>query len=167
FSAPPTTYISPLSLHDALPIYDQPARARPAVPARPLALAMRPTGRIPDRAPADFPAVCVMGPTAAGKTELAVRLIEAFPFEIISVDSAMVYRGMDIGTAKPDAATLRRAPHRLIDLRDPEDTYSAGDFVRDARRAMAAIREAGRVPLLVGGTMMYFRALTRGLAGLP
>src|SRR5690606_39671006 len=83
FSAPPTTYISPLSLHDALPIYDQPARARPAVPARPLALAMRPTGRIPDRAPADFPAVCVMGPTAAGKTELAVRLIEAFPFEII------------------------------------------------------------------------------------
>ncbi len=128
---------------------------------------MRPTGRIPDRAPADFPAVCVMGPTAAGKTELAVRLVEAFPFEIISVDSAMVYRGMDIGTAKPDAATLRRAPHRLIDLRDPEDTYSAGDFVRDARRAMAAIREAGRVPLLVGGTMMYFRALTRGLAGLP
>jgi tRNA dimethylallyltransferase len=108
-----------------------------------------------------------MGPTAAGKTDLAVRLVEALPLEIVSVDSAMVYRGMDIGTAKPDAATRRRAPHRLIDIRDPEDTYSAGDFVRDARAAMAEIRAAGRVPLLVGGTMMYFRALTRGLADLP
>ena len=108
-----------------------------------------------------------MGPTAAGKTDLAVRLVQSLPFEIISVDSAMVYRGMDIGTAKPDAETRQRAPHRLIDVRDPEHTYSAGDFVRDARAEMARIREAGRVPLLVGGTMMYFRALTHGLAALP
>lgn len=115
----------------------------------------------------EFPAVCLMGPTAAGKTGLAVRLVEVFPFEVISVDSAMVYRGMDIGTAKPDARTQQRAPHRLIDIRDPEETYSAGDFVRDANAALAAIREKGRVPLLVGGTMMYFRALTQGLADLP
>lgn len=114
-----------------------------------------------------FPAVCLMGPTASGKTDLAVRLVEAFAFEIISVDSAMVYRGMDIGTAKPDAKTRRRAPHRLIDIRDPEQVYSAGDFVRDARAEMARIREAGRVPLLAGGTLMYFRALIRGLATLP
>lgn len=118
-------------------------------------------------APSGFPAVCLMGPTASGKTGLAVRLVEAFPFEIISVDSAMVYRGMDVGTAKPDAGTQRRAPHRLIDIRDPEETYSAGDFVRDANAALAAIRQAGRIPLLVGGTMMYFRALTQGLADLP
>jgi tRNA dimethylallyltransferase len=108
-----------------------------------------------------------MGPTASGKTELAVKLVEALPFEIISVDSAMVYRGMDIGTAKPGGDLLRRAPHRLIDIRDPEETYSAGDFVRDARAEMAKIRTAGRAPLLVGGTMMYFRALTQGLADLP
>ncbi|HEX2138225.1 MAG TPA: tRNA (adenosine(37)-N6)-dimethylallyltransferase MiaA [Woeseiaceae bacterium] len=108
-----------------------------------------------------------MGPTASGKTELAVRLVENLPLAIISVDSAMVYRGMDIGTAKPEAAILRRAPHRLIDIREPEDTYSAGDFVRDAQAEMANIRAAGRVPLLVGGTMMYFRALTRGIAELP
>lgn len=113
------------------------------------------------------PAVCLMGPTAGGKTELAVRLVEAFPFDIISVDSALVYRGMDIGTAKPDAAVLERAPHRLLDIREPEESYSAGDFVRDARREMERIRAAGRIPLLVGGTMMYFRALTEGLAGLP
>ncbi|HZD52777.1 MAG TPA: isopentenyl transferase family protein, partial [Woeseiaceae bacterium] len=81
-----------------------------------------------------------MGPTAAGKTDLAVRLVQSLPFEIISVDSAMVYRGMDIGTAKPDAETRQRAPHRLIDVRDPEHTYSAGDFVRDARAEMARIR---------------------------
>lgn len=113
------------------------------------------------------PAVCLMGPTAAGKTGLAVRLVEAFPFDIISVDSALVYRGMDIGTAKPDAAVLERAPHRLLDIREPEESYSAGDFVRDARREMEHIRAAGRIPLLVGGTMMYFRALTEGLASLP
>lgn len=113
------------------------------------------------------PAVCLMGPTASGKTELAVRLVQSLPLAIVSVDSAMVYRGMDIGTAKPGPEILERAPHRLIDIREPEETYSAGDFVRDARAEMADIRAAGRVPLLVGGTMMYFRALTRGIAELP
>jgi tRNA dimethylallyltransferase len=108
-----------------------------------------------------------MGPTAVGKTDVAVSLCERFPLDIVSVDSALVYRGMNIGTAKPDAATLRRAPHRLIDIRDPEESYSAGDFVRDARQAIGAICAAGRVPLLVGGTMMYFRALTEGIAELP
>ena len=108
-----------------------------------------------------------MGPTASGKTEVAIELCRHFPLDVISVDSALVYRGMDIGTAKPDAATLRATPHRLIDIRDPEDSYSAGDFVRDAREAMQAIFEAGRTPLLVGGTMMYFRALTAGMAKLP
>lgn len=108
-----------------------------------------------------------MGPTASGKTELAISLCKRFPCDLISVDSALVYRGMDIGTAKPDAATLARAPHRLIDIRDPEDSYSAGEFVRDAYREMDAIRAVGRIPLLVGGTMMYFRALTRGIAELP
>jgi tRNA dimethylallyltransferase len=108
-----------------------------------------------------------MGPTAAGKTDVAVSLRERFPLDIISVDSALVYRGMNIGTAKPDAMTLRRAPHRLIDIRDPEENYSAGEFVRDAQQAIGAICAAGRVPLLVGGTMMYFRALTAGIAELP
>ena len=112
-------------------------------------------------------AVCLMGPTASGKTDVAVRLCKRFPFDIISVDSALVYRGMDIGTAKPDAETLRRAPHRLIDIREPEDSYSAGDFVRDARIEIDAILATGRLPLLVGGTMMYFRALTGGIAELP
>ena len=112
-------------------------------------------------------AVCLMGPTAAGKTDVAVSLCERFPFDIVSVDSALVYRGMNIGTAKPDAATLCRAPHRLVDIRDPEESYSAGDFVRDAQHAISAICAAGRIPLLVGGTMMYFRALTGGIAELP
>jgi len=108
-----------------------------------------------------------MGPTAAGKTDVAISLRKRFPVDIISVDSALVYRGMDIGTAKPDTETLRRAPHRLIDIRDPEESYSAGDFVRDARTEMDAIIAAGNIPLLVGGTMMYFRALTGGIAALP
>jgi len=108
-----------------------------------------------------------MGPTASGKTELAVSLCKRFPFDVISVDSALVYRGMNIGTAKPDTDTLRRAPHRLIDIRDPEQSYSAGEFVRDARAAMHEIFASGRIPLLVGGTMMYFRALTEGIAELP
>ena len=112
-------------------------------------------------------AVCLMGPTASGKTEIAIALCRRFPFEIIGVDSAQVYRGMDIGTAKPDKATLTRAPHRLIDIRDPEEPYSAGDFVRDARQAMDEIFAAGQTPLLAGGTMMYFRALTQGIAELP
>ncbi len=93
-------------------------------------------------------AICLMGPTASGKTEIAVSLRKRFPLEIISVDSALVYRGMDIGTAKPDKETLRRAPHRLIDIREPEERYSAGDFVRDAREEMRAIQAAGRIPFL-------------------
>jgi len=108
-----------------------------------------------------------MGPTASGKTDTAIRLCKRFPCDIISVDSALVYRGMDIGTAKPDAATLARAPHRLIDIREPEEHYSAGDFARDARAEMDSIFALGRVPLLTGGTMMYFRALTEGIAELP
>jgi tRNA dimethylallyltransferase len=112
-------------------------------------------------------AVCLMGPTATGKTDVAVELAERFPCDIISVDSALVYRYMDIGTAKPDADTLRRAPHQLVDILDPEDAYSAGDFVRDAQDAIQASFAAGRIPLLVGGTMMYFRALTQGIAELP
>jgi tRNA dimethylallyltransferase len=108
-----------------------------------------------------------MGPTASGKTALAVSLVERFPLEIISVDSALVYRGMDIGTAKPDATTLARAPHHLLDIRDPTDAYSAAAFCDDARRLMADIVARGRVPLLVGGTMLYFRALLRGLDDLP
>ena len=111
--------------------------------------------------------VCLMGPTASGKTDVAISLCKRFPFDIVSVDSALVYRGMDIGTAKPNAETLQRAPHRLIDIRDPEESYSAGDFVRDARREIDSILAAGRVPLLVGGTMMYFRALIGGIAELP
>ena len=112
-------------------------------------------------------AVLLMGPTASGKTDIAVSLCERFACDIISVDSALVYRGMDIGTAKPDAETLRRAPHQLIDILEPEDSYSAGDFVRDARAAIKKSVANGRIPLLVGGTMMYFRALTEGLADLP
>jgi tRNA dimethylallyltransferase len=108
-----------------------------------------------------------MGPTASGKTELAVALTEALPVEIISVDSALVYRGMDIGTAKPDAEILGRAPHRLIDICEPEDTYSAARFANDARRHIEEIHQQDRVPLLVGGTMLYFRALLEGLSPLP
>lgn len=112
-------------------------------------------------------AVFLMGPTASGKTGLAVDLCARFPLEIISVDSALVYRGMDIGTAKPDADTLRTAPHRLIDIRDPSESYSAAEFREDALREMKSITAAGKVPLLVGGTMLYFRALEHGLSELP
>jgi len=112
-------------------------------------------------------AILLMGPTAAGKTDLAISLCKRFPCDVISVDSALVYRGMDIGTAKPDKEVLDRTPHRLIDIRDPEEAYSAGEFVRDAYREMDDILAAGRIPLLAGGTMMYFRALTRGIAELP
>ena len=108
-----------------------------------------------------------MGPTASGKTALAVRLHALFPVEIISVDSALVYRGMDVGTAKPDAATLAQAPHHLINIRAPDEPYSAAAFCEDARRIMADIGARGRVPLLVGGTMLYFRALLQGLDDLP
>ena len=112
-------------------------------------------------------AILLMGPTAAGKTDLAISLCKRFPCDVISVDSALVYRGMDIGTAKPDPDTLARTPHRLIDIRDPEESYSAGEFIRDAYREMDDILAAGRIPLLAGGTMMYFRALTEGIAELP
>jgi len=112
-------------------------------------------------------AVLLMGPTGAGKTDLAIRLAERFPLEIVSVDSALVYRGMDIGTAKPSAAARARVAHHLIDIRDPTMSYSAGEFVRDAERAMQEIWSRGRQPLLVGGTMLYFHALTEGIADLP
>ncbi|MEN8175039.1 MAG: tRNA (adenosine(37)-N6)-dimethylallyltransferase MiaA [Pseudomonadota bacterium] len=108
-----------------------------------------------------------MGPTAAGKTELAVELVRRLPLEIISVDSALVYRGMDIGTAKPDEGVLRRAPHRLLDICDPAESYSVARFRADALREMRTILAAGGVPLLVGGTMLYFRALQEGLSDLP
>ena len=112
-------------------------------------------------------AVFLMGPTASGKTGLAVELCERFPLEIISVDSALVYRGMDIGTAKPDAKTLAKAPHRLIDIRDPSESYSAADFRVDAMGEMKSISADGKIPLLVGGTMLYFNALEYGLSELP
>ncbi|MGD2076564.1 MAG: tRNA (adenosine(37)-N6)-dimethylallyltransferase MiaA, partial [Gammaproteobacteria bacterium] len=112
-------------------------------------------------------AIFLMGPTASGKTGVAVELVRRLPLEIVSVDSALIYRGMDIGTAKPDAVTLRLAPHRLIDIRDPSETYSAAEFRHDALAHMDDIRRRGRVPLLVGGTMLYFRALEQGLSDLP
>ncbi len=112
-------------------------------------------------------AVLLMGPTASGKTDLAVELAARLPCEIISVDSAMVFRGMDIGTAKPSPETLARAPHRLIDILDPSESYSTARFRSDALAEMAAISSAGRIPLLVGGTLLYFRALQQGLAPLP
>lgn len=113
------------------------------------------------------PIICLMGPTASGKTSLAVEIVQRFSCEIISVDSAMVYRGMDIGTAKPDADILRIAPHRLIDFLDPKEAYSAGQFRQDALREIEAIIADNKIPLLVGGTMMYFRILQQGLATLP
>ena len=112
-------------------------------------------------------AIFLMGPTASGKTDLALQLADRFGVGLISVDSALVYRGMDIGTAKPDAAVLARYPHRLIDIRDPHDAYSAAEFRVDALREMVAITTAGKVPLLVGGTGLYFRALQHGLSDLP
>ena len=119
-------------------------------------------------APAASPwAILLMGPTASGKTELAVELVRRLPCDIISVDSAMIYRGMDLGTAKPGPAILAEAPHRLIDILDPVETYSTARFRTDALAAMADIAGRGRIPLLVGGTMLYFRALQQGLAWLP
>jgi len=110
---------------------------------------------------------CLMGPTASGKTAIACELVQQFPFEIISVDSAMIYRGMDIGTAKPDADTLKHAPHHLIDILDPPSSYSAALFCADVARLSESIISRGKIPLLVGGTMMYFRALQQGLSLLP
>lgn len=114
-----------------------------------------------------MPIVCIMGPTASGKTDLAVSLVQRFPFDIISVDSAMVYREMNIGTAKPDASILEQAPHRLIDILDPAESYSAASFREDALAHIETIYQAGRWPLLVGGTMLYFRVLQQGLSPLP
>ncbi|MHB8914691.1 MAG: tRNA (adenosine(37)-N6)-dimethylallyltransferase MiaA [Thiobacillus sp.] len=113
------------------------------------------------------PAIFLIGPTAAGKTGLAVNLVQRLPLEIISVDSALVYRGMDIGTGKPDAATLALAPHHLLDIRDPIEAYSAAAFREDGLELMREITQRGNIPLLVGGTMLYFRALLRGLDDLP
>lgn len=113
------------------------------------------------------PAIFLMGPTASGKTGVAVELVQRMPVELISVDSALVFRDMDIGTAKPDAATLARAPHHLIDIIDPTEAYSAAAFRKDALRLMADITARGKIPLLVGGTMLYFKALREGLSPLP
>ena len=113
------------------------------------------------------PAVFLMGPTGAGKTDLAVKLADEFPFAVISVDSVQVYKGMDIGTGKPSKACLRAVPHRLIDIRDPQQTYSAAKFRCDALREMADISAAGKIPLLVGGTMFYFHTLAHGIDQLP
>ena len=119
-----------------------------------------PAAAVPD-------AVCIMGPTCTGKTALALELARQFPLEIISVDSALVYRGMDVGTSKPGSAERAAVPHHLIDICDPREAYSAGRFRRDALELIDAIRARGKVPLLVGGTMLYYRALTHGLAPLP
>jgi tRNA dimethylallyltransferase len=113
------------------------------------------------------PAILLMGPTGAGKTDLAAGLVAEFPLEIVSVDAAMVFRGMDIGTAKPDRELLARAPHHLIDVIDPAESYSAARFLADADAAIRSIESRGRTPLLVGGTMLYFRAFQSGLARLP
>lgn len=113
------------------------------------------------------PAIFVLGPTASGKTAASLALAREFPLEIVSVDSALVYRGLDIGTAKPGAAELAAVPHHLIDLVEPTERYSAGRFREDALAAAAGIRSRGRVPLFVGGTLLYERSLMRGLASLP
>jgi tRNA dimethylallyltransferase len=112
-------------------------------------------------------AILLMGPTGSGKSDLAMRLAETLPLEIVSVDSALVYRGMDIGTAKPDLGSRARVAHHLLDIRDPAESYSAGEFTRDAWQAMQDIWRRGRQPLLVGGTMLYFHALSHGIAELP
>ena len=117
--------------------------------------------------PTSPPAILLMGPTASGKTAVAVQLASTLPCEIISVDSALVYKGMDIGTAKPDAATLARAPHHLINVIEPHESYSAARFRDDALTLMREITERGNIPLLVGGTMLYFKALIEGLNDLP
>jgi len=113
------------------------------------------------------PAIFLMGPTAAGKTDLAIELTKVLPCELISVDSALVYRDMDIGTAKPSKALLAQFPHRLIDILDPAQSYSAAEFRSDALVAMAEITARGKIPLLVGGTMLYYKALLEGLAEMP
>ena len=117
--------------------------------------------------PALPPAIFLMGPTAAGKTDLALELARVLPCDLISVDSALIYRGMDIGTAKPERVILDAFPHALIDIRDPAESYSAAEFRADALAAMAESTARGRIPLLVGGTMLYYKALLEGLADMP
>jgi tRNA dimethylallyltransferase len=114
-----------------------------------------------------LPVICLMGPTAVGKSQLAIDLSEVLPCDIISVDSVMVYRGMDIGTAKPDIVTRTCVPHQLIDIREPTNPYSAGDFFRDVQQAIQHSLNKQRIPLLVGGSMLYFNTLRKGLADLP
>src|SRR5262249_47724088 len=133
-------------------------RPRSAVPARKVE---------PAELSAMLPAILLMGPTASGKSALALAIAEHYGGEIVSVDSAQVYRGMDIGSAKPDAATRARVPHHLIDRIDPTQSYSAARFAQDARDAVEAIRTRGRLPILSGGTMLYFKALSEGLSDLP
>ena len=116
---------------------------------------------------APLPLICLLGPTAVGKTAFAFALAEHFPVHLISVDAAQIYRGMNIGTAKPDAATLARYPHALIDILEPEEVYSAAQFCRDAQTQIALAHQQGKIPVLVGGTMLYFLALFEGLADLP
>lgn len=111
--------------------------------------------------------ICLMGPTASGKTEMAVELVQQFPFEIINVDSAQVYRGMNIGTGKPNITTLNIAPHRLLDIKDPGQAYSASEFREDALNEIYNVLSLGKTPLLVGGTMLYFKALRDGLSDMP
>ena len=113
------------------------------------------------------PVICIMGPTASGKTQVSLKLAANFPLEIISVDSAQVYRHMDIGTAKPDIAVLKKIPHWLINILNPEEIYSAGSFVSDAHKIINKIHLKGEIPMLVGGTMLYFRSLINGISNLP
>lgn len=115
----------------------------------------------------DAPIIFLMGPTAIGKTELAMELVQRFPFEIISVDSAMIYRGMDIGTGKPQDTELQTTPHHLVNIRNPDEAYSAAAFSEDALQSIQEIKQKNKIPLLVGGTMLYFRALEEGLSPLP
>ena len=115
----------------------------------------------------ELPVIFLAGTTASGKTELALKLAEEFPIDLVSVDSGQVYRGMDIGTAKPPRDVLKEAPHALIDIRDPDSPYSAADFQNDARQFILQSRSRGRIPLCVGGTLFYFSALLHGLSRLP
>ena len=120
-----------------------------------------------DRDPKEIPVICLMGPTATGKTDAAAQLYEAFPCEIISVDSSLVYTGMDIGTAKPDKDFLEKYPHHLVDIRHPNDTYSVADFYQDAADLIEKCVNQGKVPVLAGGTMFYYNVLERGISDLP
>jgi tRNA dimethylallyltransferase len=113
------------------------------------------------------PAIFLLGPTASGKSDLAMKLTSHLPVELVSVDSALVYRDMNIGTAKPDAEILRQYPHHLVDIRNPDEVYSAADFRSEVLTLMSAISERGNIPLLVGGTMLYFKVLIEGIASMP